>query len=150
MWTRWVTSQLNFVVLTDSNNWPTPKTCGTDCGRVIFETELAVLVIGDSCKPQSTEEVLEDSCNAKDLWGDLETFFVMMKRKNNKVEHWIIPDIHKCPHPMNHKVCSMFNVSNPPHQKKGIHQKMLAHWSWPSQVLNLTQTEASLQVWTSQ
>jgi hypothetical protein len=52
-------------VLTDSNNWPTPKTFGTECGRVAFEIELAVLVIGDSCKPQSTEDVLEHSCNAK-------------------------------------------------------------------------------------
>jgi hypothetical protein len=62
----WLSKSTKYQVLTDSNNCPTPKTCGTDCGRVILEMELAVLVIGDSCKPQSTEDVLEHSCSAKE------------------------------------------------------------------------------------
>lgn len=50
-----------------------------------------MLVIGDSCKPQSTEEVLEHSCDAKDI-------FCHDEKKNNKVEHCIIPEIHRCLH----------------------------------------------------
>jgi hypothetical protein len=45
-----------------------------------------VLVIGDSCKPQSTEDVLEHSCRAKKRVRQFQ-IFVMLEETMKRILH---------------------------------------------------------------